>query len=69
MKLEALQRRLLRECDKAGGILAWARKHGIPQPSVHHAAMGHRAPTEKICAALGYKRELRFTKIKNEQPA
>jgi len=69
MKLEGFQRRLLRECDKAGGLLPWARRHGIPYSTVRHTAIGGRAPTAPICEALGYKCELRFTKINREQPA
>lgn len=69
MKLEGLQRLLLRECDKAGGILPWAKRHGIPYSTVRHAALGSRLPTEQLCAALGYRSEIRFVRIKSEAAA
>jgi hypothetical protein len=68
MKQEGFQRLLMRECEKAGGILPWSKKHGIPFSTVRWTIKG-RLPTEPICRVLGYKYEARFVKIKDEAAA
>jgi hypothetical protein len=53
-------RALLRaECDKAGSIRAWARKHDLSAMYVSKVLRGQQAPGPSICRPLGLIREIR----------
>lgn len=44
---------LQKACDKAGGIRAWARQHGLSAAYVSDVLLDRREPGPSICQVFG----------------
>ncbi len=53
---------LIRACAAAGGYKNFAYANGISPTSVWEAVNGLRAPGEKIIAALGFEKVIRYVR-------
>lgn len=51
---EAIRSLLFAQCEQAGGLRAWARRHGVPVSLVSETLSGRRPPGEAIANALGF---------------
>jgi hypothetical protein len=49
------------ECDRAGSIRAWGRRHGASAMYVSKVLRGQQAPGPSICRPLGLIREIKQT--------
>jgi hypothetical protein len=57
MMNETEAREFFRESVRAaGGVRAWARKHGLSAPFVSDVFNCHRGMTKTVCAALGLRK-------------
>lgn len=57
MRIEDVQRLLLRRCTEAGGQHAFAREHGVTVGYVSQVLLGKRPPSARICEALGIRED------------
>lgn len=54
-------RKLLRaRCEAMPSTRAWAAKHGLSQPYISQLLSGSRDPGDKVLAALGLRRIVRY---------
>ena len=56
------------ECDKAGSIRAWARKHGVSAMYVSNVLRSKQEPGPAICKPLGLTRETKTVVTYRRKP-
>lgn len=56
MNVDAIRKRLRRECDRAGSQAAFARRAGVSPELVRMVLDGKRAPAGRVLSALGLVR-------------
>lgn len=62
ISIAGLRAELSRLCEQAGSQSAWDRKHGIERSVVSDTLSCRREPIRMITDALGFAREMTFTK-------
>lgn len=50
-------------CKQAGGIAAWARRHGVHPNTVQHVLDGQNGVSDKIAGILGFRRMILYTRV------
>jgi hypothetical protein len=66
LSMAEMRAELARQVAAAGGICAWARKHGLSHAPVSLAKHGHRPVTEEIANACGFIVRTTFHKLETK---
>jgi DNA-binding transcriptional regulator YdaS (Cro superfamily) len=60
LDLQAMRRLLGREVDRAGGQVAWARRHGLHPSTINKVLNEQRLPGRKMLAALNLRKVIAY---------
>jgi hypothetical protein len=58
---DEIRQMLREECEEAGGMRAWARRHKISAPYVSRVLRGEKSPADAIAAVFGLKQIVVWT--------
>jgi hypothetical protein len=50
-----VQKLLAKQCERAGGLSAFAATHGLTKQYISYVLRGERSPGRKLCEALGIR--------------
>jgi DNA-binding transcriptional regulator YdaS (Cro superfamily) len=60
LDLQAMRKLLGREVDRAGGQVAWARRHGLHPSTINKVLNEQRLPGRKMLAALNLRKVIAY---------
>ena len=58
--LQAMRKLLGREVDRAGGQVAWARRHGLHPSTINKVLNKQRLPGRKMLSALNLRKVIAY---------
>lgn len=64
-----LLREMRAEMKRAGGLRAFAEANGISASYLSEETRGDKVPSDRILRAFGYRKIVRFAKIRTKEPA
>jgi hypothetical protein len=61
--LEDLRKHLRREVDRAGGQVAWAKRHGLHPSTINKVLNEQRMPGRRLLGALNLRKVVAYRRV------